>query len=736
MRTLNDPGFNMLAPSGEIVVSCMLVGLGSEGRRPMFRATIGTSLGLALVLAMAPGGAQPPEKHGQTEADQLEVWRLDHGWPPAPGSVASKRRVRAHRGPVADLLFSSDARILITAGRDGSVRLWDAATAKPLRTLREHGSSPSHLEISADDATLAVATADHRLEVWDLPAAKLRTIVADVPQAFALAPDGKTIVSALGNIISARDVSSGRVMARWQSQRGPVTSVAFAHDDLITGGADGSLTVWDMRTKKPRTTFGSGELIAHLSLSPNGKVVAAAVNPISVTMWDVAASRQIASVRADGETGAVRSFAIAPNGKLLACGSYGGDASYYARSAEGVSLWDIPEALPHALLTGTRRNAVVCLKFTPDGKLLAAGLDDGTIVLWDAATLPPRPPDGPALSFDGATEKLRQSVVAATLDMPVAAGKSVIWCSSFQIAWNRLKEDLAHGPVRIDHAPPALERLNSGPRCEDDVDAASYYAIAGLAKDGIIDTIAKELAKRFPSIPPPPAEVAPDPTVAVAYACLVAGVKYQQRFFDQRTPIMFVDSSGRATPVHSFGIRDTEQDFKGDFRSQVRVLYRENGKFALDLSAESRPNQVVVARCDWKGTLAGTFEHVQERIRGYRIGASKLNDKDTVLVPNIHWRVQHHFHELEGHDKVFLNAGALRNLYLGWAFEAIDFKLDRSGAEVSSWSEVRALLDGEGEKATAYRFDRPFLVYLKKREAKRPFFVMWVDNAELLCRWR
>jgi hypothetical protein len=31
-----------------------------------------------------------------------------------------------------------------------------------------------------------------------------------------------------------------------------------------------------------------------------------------------------------------------------------------------------------------------------------------------------------------------------------------------------------------------------------------------------------------------------------------------------------------------------------------------------------------------------------------------------------------------------------------------------------------------------YLFDKPFLVYMKKRGAEHPFFVMWVDNAELL----
>jgi len=33
-----------------------------------------------------------------------------------------------------------------------------------------------------------------------------------------------------------------------------------------------------------------------------------------------------------------------------------------------------------------------------------------------------------------------------------------------------------------------------------------------------------------------------------------------------------------------------------------------------------------------------------------------------------------------------------------------------------------------------FLFNQPFLVYMKKRNADQPFFVMWVDNAELLVR--
>ena len=50
-----------------------------------------------------------------------------------------------------------------------------------------------------------------------------------------------------------------------------------------------------------------------------------------------------------------------------------------------------------------------------------------------------------------------------------------------------------------------------------------------------------------------------------------------------------------------------------------------------------------------------------------------------------------------------------------------------------------AVLEGEANFGIAALpresiFDRPFIIYMQKRGAEHPFFVMWVDNAELLTR--
>ncbi|MHC4439849.1 MAG: hypothetical protein ACYS3S_21030, partial [Planctomycetota bacterium] len=63
----------------------------------------------------------------------------------------------------------------------------------------------------------------------------------------------------------------------------------------------------------------------------------------------------------------------------------------------------------------------------------------------------------------------------------------------------------------------------------------------------------------------------------------------------------------------------------------------------------------------------------------------------------------------------------------------IDFALSRTGVVLKSDAIIIIPPRGGLTGSRHFHFDRPFLIYLKKREpAATPFFVMWVDNAELM----
>jgi hypothetical protein len=250
----------------------------------------------------------------------------------------------------------------------------------------------------------------------------------------------------------------------------------------------------------------------------------------------------------------------------------------------------------------------------------------------------------------------------------------------------------------------------------------------------ILERIKQEMAAKFPAVPTPQWA---EGTAAVASAYLQAQVKFTQRYFENETPFDFQDSTGKRTPVASFGLRSRNEDKNYALRRQADVLFWQPGdgktssaRFAVDPCKSSTPNQLVLAVPSSPRTLAGALAEVeQEMARAREAGASRdMGSGSDLLVPNMDWRTEHHFAELE--KKSLLNP-PLPGLYLDTALQAIRLRLDCAGVDLKSEARIASKSVPPKEPMLLY-FDRPFLLYVKKRDAQRPFFVMWVDNAELL----
>ena len=344
----------------------------------------------------------------------------------------------------------------------------------------------------------------------------------------------------------------------------------------------------------------------------------------------------------------------------------------------------------------------------------------------------------PDIAFNGDSTDLHQSIIVPTLDTPVPEGKNVIWCGTLQLAWNHLEEDVLHEPPNLRGAEAVAQRLNEAQFTEDDLPPDSYLAEAGFAKDGIVERIKSEMASRFHKT----VEIDPlEPSDILAYAYLEAKADFTVPYFDSPEPLTFLDPSGRETPVTSFGIEEKHEYAYEQLRDQLDVLYRhpqnldsENpDEFVLDLCRSSSPNQVIVARIPRKATLSETLADMDTKIREFaRQSDAKSHGEfginDVLMIPNLNWEVQHRFTELEGSDKPFQNDG-FTGYHIVKALQTIRFRMDRSGAELASEARLPC-----APTPTHYLCNRPFLIVMKKRDTERPFFVMWVDNAELLSK--
>jgi WD40 repeat protein len=340
------------------------------------------------------------------------------------------RFLRGHSGVVNSVAFSPDGKTLASGALDGTIILWDVANRQPIgQPLTGHPLSVSNIAFSPDGKTLASGSWDGTVTLWDVasrqPIGQPLTGHSQGVTSVAFSPDGRTLASgALDGTIILWDVSTalkpglgegeGTGVASRQLIDQPLTghsfgvsSVAFSPDGktLASSARDGAIILWDAASRQPigQPLSGHSGVANSVAFSPDGKTLASGNTDGAIILWDVA-SRQPIGQPLTGHSGVVHSVAFSPDGKTLASGSHD----------RTIILWDVSTALKPGLpapaaqaqvsegegtgvasrqpigqpLTG-HSGVVYSVAFSPDGKRLASGSDDQTVILWDVTNRPP-----------------------------------------------------------------------------------------------------------------------------------------------------------------------------------------------------------------------------------------------------------------------------------------------------------------------------------------------------------
>ena len=298
--------------------------------------------------------------------------------------------------------WNQDGRCLLSAGGDGSVRLWDTMAVGPFGEVAtlSIGESNTENQKTVPPPAGPVKIPEGAAETPDMSVPGIRPETAPYSSGAALAVYRGHVPSA--PVWSVSFSPSGYYFATaaadatariWTTDRTIPVRLCTGHtasnvncvewhpncNYIITGSDDKTCRLWDIQTGRTvRLLSGSRSGINAVKISPNGRYAVGADYSGIVTMWDLGSGRKVTEIRAPQREKAlsagnpmVHALTFSPCSTALATG--GDDCCVRVWDIRSDSLANSPVMLTPAKALNTKRSLLLDLQFTKRNLLLGLG---------------------------------------------------------------------------------------------------------------------------------------------------------------------------------------------------------------------------------------------------------------------------------------------------------------------------------------------------------------------------
>jgi WD40 repeat protein len=327
--------------------------------------------------------------------------------------------------------------------------LLDAAGAVPVARIADSAKSVRAVSVntSAGGPLLVAAGSDGSLQLWNIAAAGHPVLAAALLPADSDRPLAATAFSPSGTVIAAAG-TQGKVYL-WQvsgtaaaprvsalglplaGPGGPVSSIAFSPDGrlLAVASVDGTVRLWNVTDSArpapdgPSLTVPGGAAVTSVAFGDGGGVLAAGTSAGTAVLWKVEGTPApvlYPHMPLAGAGGALSGVAFSPDGNTLAAAGADGTVALWSVRAGTGSKNKGASAAADGTLTGAS-GAIGAIAFSPDGKSLAAaasaaggastagGASGGSVLVWNLAAQQvtatvPQPQPVTSVAWDGADE--------------------------------------------------------------------------------------------------------------------------------------------------------------------------------------------------------------------------------------------------------------------------------------------------------------------------------------------
>ena len=285
-----------------------------------------------------------------------------------------------HSDYVSAVCYSPHGKFMLSGSFDGTLKLWEIATGKELRTFSEHTGLVCSVCFSPDGKYALSGSWDHSVKLWDVATGKeLKSMDGHCGWVLSVgfSPDGKYAISGCDNwIIKLWDLSTGQELKTFAGHKDFVNSVCFSPDGkyVLSGSDDKTIKLWEISSVKEIKSFsGITSAVKSVCFSPDGKFALSGGEDKNVTLWKVSSGKAVKILV--GHTDNVNTVSFSPDGLFALSGS--DDAS--------IKLWNISTSKILKTFAGSSKT-ILSVSFSPNGKFVLAGGNDPIIRSWEIAT--------------------------------------------------------------------------------------------------------------------------------------------------------------------------------------------------------------------------------------------------------------------------------------------------------------------------------------------------------------
>ena len=326
---------------------------------------------------LTPLPARPPEQ-GAVQTTK--------GTPTAVRPLELIQIFQQHTQSITCLAFAPDGKTVASGSLEHAVRVWEYPSGRQLAVLSGHQDAVRSLAFSPDGRWIASGSMDCTVRVWDVASGKERCLLAghrDSVDSLSFHPLGERFASGdSGGMVKIWDCNGGRLVGQIRPSPGGLRCLAYSPEGklLVTGATSwlfkpgifqpATVMLFDEDSLSPAGDFGTfHEGVNAMAFDPLGHRLAVSGGS-AVEFWSLKHRTKIRVFR--GQDYDVWSLAFSPDGRLLAAGSEDGK----------MILWDTKTGKSLASWNG-HQGAVTTLAFSPDGSALASAGWDKSIRLWE-----------------------------------------------------------------------------------------------------------------------------------------------------------------------------------------------------------------------------------------------------------------------------------------------------------------------------------------------------------------